>query len=429
MESKLNQSFINVYSQRLASEICDRHFAEHSHITGEQILSCFPVEQINLLIMQELFKNWNAEFEQLRSPYFDYQHQEVKQALRGFMNELSKHIRIQRSDFEPLAQQAVRLSILLLFSPYEFFLAELNRYERLEVNTLKNAFRFVRVNKHVVSSLLNQLESRFGGSIESEAARELLDRSFENMQEGPEDFEPHAEKLSKVLPISVEDIFIDSQESEEDWDREESHTPDIPADAEEGVRAPRPVEVESPEEVITEEWKEEDKPETKSAEPDTVPEPEETEEPIAEETEEETTEPEPQEAFEEYPEPEETQEAKDPTASNNLNDRYSSEQKATLHDKLASNKQEKTLAETHASKKVESIRKSITINQRFMFVNELFGGDTQKFNEAIEHLEQEEDYHAALKHINHHYARRHDWDMEGEEAQEFLAVVARRFQM
>lgn len=409
MESKLNQSFINVYSQRLASELCDAHFAGNSHITGDQILRCFPLEQINLLIMQELFRNWNAEFDQLRSPYFDYQHADVKQALRAFMNELSKHIRISRSDFEPLAQQACRLSILLIFSPYEFFLAELNRSEKIEATQLKNTFRFVRINKHVVSNLLEQLEKRYGGSITSEDARELLDRSFENMQEGPEDFEPYAEKLSKVLPISVDDIFIESQESSHRWEEEDEAYESIPEEAEPGARTPRPEEVADVEELVASPDEVEEIPVAEEEEPEPAP------EPVAEKP------------AEEEPVAEKESKQKEKQTAN-LNDRYSGEQKATLNEKLSSNKQEKSLAEAHASKKVESIRKSITINQRFMFVNELFGGNTQQFNEAIEHLEQEENYKSALKHIQHHYAQSNQWDMDGNEVQEFLSVVARRFQ-
>ena len=36
-------------------------------------------------------------------------------------------------------------------------------------------------------------------------------------------------------------------------------------------------------------------------------------------------------------------------------------------------------------KKIESIKNAITINQKFIFVNELFKGDTSQYNSFIDH--------------------------------------------
>lgn len=428
MESKLNQSFINVYSQRLAGSLCDTYFEEQQQIDGPAILKLCPLHQVNLLVMQELFKSWSLEMDQLRSPYFDYQQPEVQKALRQFMNVLSKHIAIGRAEFEPLANRAVHLSILLLFSPYEFFLAELQRVEEIKTATLQANFRFVKINRHVVDALLSCLDEDFGGEIPAHRAQELLDRSFERIDSGPEEVEEYVQQLSGLLPISVEDVFIDSPEAS---GLEEPLMPEAGLPTPEVERVPQPAAIEPP------------APEGHEASHDPGPvasEPVQQEEPLEEQVEEPSFDESRQNREEPLAEAEpdltpaqpapEDSPATEPEAdeaAGNLNDRFAGSQSLTLHEKLAGEPKGKTIADSHASKPIESIRKSITINQRFMFVNELFEGNTQQFNEAIDQVEREPDYKSALTFVTHHYATVLEWDMEAEEVQEFLVVVAKRF--
>ncbi len=89
--------------------------------------------------------------------------------------------------------------------------------------------------------------------------------------------------------------------------------------------------------------------------------------------------------------------------------------------------EQKTLADVHARKGVEGLKQSITINQRFMFVNELFEGNADEFESVISYLDNCEDKYDALDYIQANYAEPKGWDLESEEYEEFVDVIGKRF--
>lgn len=94
----------------------------------------------------------------------------------------------------------------------------------------------------------------------------------------------------------------------------------------------------------------------------------------------------------------------------------------TLHDNLV-NKEQSTLADLHRQQKIEDIRAYLTINQRFMFVNSLFDGDTVRFNEVVDHIERQESADDAIHYLHAAFS---EWDRESEEVEEFFEIVRRR---
>ncbi len=102
---------------------------------------------------------------------------------------------------------------------------------------------------------------------------------------------------------------------------------------------------------------------------------------------------------------------------------------STLHDKLSPAVRPKsTLAEMHSRKKIDSIRQNISINQKFMFIKELFNGNAEDFNKVIDSIESFNTYDMALRYLNDKYVIQNKWDMESEEVAEFLEIVIKRFQ-
>ena len=97
-----------------------------------------------------------------------------------------------------------------------------------------------------------------------------------------------------------------------------------------------------------------------------------------------------------------------------LNDRFSDGQasKPTLSDKL---------------KKGGSIRNHISLNQRFMFVKELFGGDGQMFNQALDELDRKASLAEADHYIQRDIAGKYGWPVESEAVLEFQSVLEKRF--
>ncbi|MDX5347903.1 MAG: hypothetical protein LPK19_11710, partial [Hymenobacteraceae bacterium] len=121
MNNKYNQLRLEQYSKELAKLLCDRYFSENQTINGPQLISFMPVKQVNLFVIKELMLRWNSEMANLRSPYFDFENEEVKGALVQFMNVLSRKILIKRPHFEPLLQKAINDTFVLVLDPVTTF--------------------------------------------------------------------------------------------------------------------------------------------------------------------------------------------------------------------------------------------------------------------------------------------------------------------
>ncbi len=97
-----------------------------------------------------------------------------------------------------------------------------------------------------------------------------------------------------------------------------------------------------------------------------------------------------------------------------INDRFTSQQKASL-------------AEVLQKRKIDNIKSHISINQRFMFINELFGGDINIYNSALEKVDNCQSMNEALDYLQQNYVQQHQWDMESEEVAEFMDVLAKKY--
>ncbi|GET20045.1 hypothetical protein [Prolixibacter denitrificans] len=69
-----------------------------------------------------------------------------------------------------------------------------------------------------------------------------------------------------------------------------------------------------------------------------------------------------------------------------------------------------------------SIREGISLNDRFLFVRELFGNNSDKFNEAVDKLDRAENIQEAVHFLKSNYK----WS-KTETSQKFLSLVKRRF--
>ena len=108
----------------------------------------------------------------------------------------------------------------------------------------------------------------------------------------------------------------------------------------------------------------------------------------------------------------------------NVNDQFSKEV-VSLNEKLQTD--QTTLAEEHLSKKVENIKESLSINQKFMFVNELYGGNSEEFTKVLDRIEDCSNYQEALQVLDNHSSERSSWDMESNAVKELMDLVSRRF--
>lgn len=88
----------------------------------------------------------------------------------------------------------------------------------------------------------------------------------------------------------------------------------------------------------------------------------------------------------------------------------------------AKNKESKTVADSF--QKINVIKDSLTINQKFMFTKALFEGDFEKFSEAINEIDKRKNFDDALLYLENHLVK---WDQESEEFHEFMELIEKRF--
>jgi hypothetical protein len=326
MESKLNHSFIQDYSSQYIQPITDDFFKENKIMSGQQLLGLCPVKQVNLFVAKKLFENWQQETHKLKSPYFDYEATEVKAALQTFMNTLSQHISISRTDFEPLLKQAVSDTILLIFSPYDYYVQAFNTPEKdsLTLEALRKDLRYTKINRPILEALVRRFEDEQLTEVQGEKKNQLFNEVFENLEDDPEDFDDYIRLFSETHPLSVEKLYAETES---------------PYSTQNGQH-------------------EEERP--------------------------------------------------------TLNDQFS----------VANGN---TLADLHQNKKIDSIRKHINVNQRYMFTKSLFGDNTTEFEKAIEDLDTYSSYVDAFNYLRKDFASKYRWKMDSEEVIEFLEIVAKKY--
>lgn len=316
MEDKISQQAISRYSQVYTRKILDRFYAQKQFIGGQEILTLSEVEQINLFIIQSLFKTWKNEMQKSRSVFFDYEAEAVLEAQQNLMNVLSRHIHVKREHLEPLVLQSVTQTLNDVLNPYDFFskLITSNNNE-LTLETFKEELKYLKLNKAPLLRLSQILQEQKIETISGNEAFGILDKILEDLNFTPEDIEPLLQLLSKVEPVTMEDFY------------EKKNNP---------------------------------QPQVKTAE---------------------------------------------------------------AHKEISqATKEFKTLADDF--QKINVIRESLTINQKFMFTKALFGGDFELFSETINHLDKQGSFDEAMQYLEAHLAK---WDQESEEFHEFMELIEKRF--
>ncbi len=98
-----------------------------------------------------------------------------------------------------------------------------------------------------------------------------------------------------------------------------------------------------------------------------------------------------------------------------------------LNDQLAQDSSRPTLADIHKKRKIESIKTYLSINQKFMFVNQLFDGNMDDFNKVVDFLDNCPNQAEAMDFINNNYLKKSNWKKDSAEVKEFIEVVAKKY--
>jgi len=209
MEDKINLKAVAKYSEAFATKISEAYFSKKGKINGPDILNLCQIRQVNLFVLRDLMKTWVLESQKLKSPYFNYETPEVKEALTQFQNVLSNHISISKENFLPFLIRAAHQTILLALDPYDFYSNTLDRDSKthLKVSELKNEIKYLKINGQPLERLVKQLEEKKLEIISGNEAFALLDHILEEVNFHPEDVDAYLSQFSQVIPTSVEMLY------------------------------------------------------------------------------------------------------------------------------------------------------------------------------------------------------------------------------
>jgi hypothetical protein len=209
MDEKISLESISRYSDEYTEKVLHAFFSTKSKIAGPEILSLSNIQQVNLFVVRELFKTWKEETNRLRSPYFDYDDEEVKEAFETLMDRLSNHILVDQTHFAPLFKKAVSQTLLAVFDPYDFFSMIISgQNNRLEVSSFKEEIKYLKINKAPLDRLLQKLVEQGVQEISGNEAFAILDQILEEVNFNPEDVDSFLEKFSAVVPLDVTKFYV-----------------------------------------------------------------------------------------------------------------------------------------------------------------------------------------------------------------------------
>ncbi len=100
----------------------------------------------------------------------------------------------------------------------------------------------------------------------------------------------------------------------------------------------------------------------------------------------------------------------------------STEEKVTLNDRFQQ-PQKESLADIHQKKKIVNLKTSLSLNQKFMFIQHLFEGKSSEFEQVLDQIDQ----FSTLSEAKSYLSNQFQWDIESEEAQEFFELIDKKF--
>ena len=104
-----------------------------------------------------------------------------------------------------------------------------------------------------------------------------------------------------------------------------------------------------------------------------------------------------------------------------------SEKNKSINDKFLGHAEKPTVADKLSQSPIEDLNKAIGLNQKFLFMNDLFEGENEKYKEALNTINNFSTYMEADEYINNSLKHQFKWDDESLSVQKFIDLVKRRF--
>ncbi len=94
-----------------------------------------------------------------------------------------------------------------------------------------------------------------------------------------------------------------------------------------------------------------------------------------------------------------------------------------INEVLKQEHQKKDVSAIMQSKPINNLESAIGINEKFLFIKELFNGDTETYDKTIRIINNSSNFNEAYNYLNQTFA----WDMNNNYVQKILDLIRRRF--
>ncbi len=365
----INNAYIQEYADKFTVKICDAYFSQRKYMTGPEMVQLTPSIQVNFFSIKSLFEAWQKELEKMKSnPYFDYRDNAVHEALKEFMNILSRSIKVERKDFEPLLKNAVVESIHLALDPVAYFEKEFDKKDPSQLNIyLKENKKYFKWHAELIQNIID----RAGLAHTKEAFKQALNQNFERLGDQLEPAEKLLDTLNAVIILELPKLFENPSETVSSGPVVETETA---------------VEKNSSKEEIF----------SQNLEPEN-----------------------------DHLQESVLQESSTAPLLNNSNYKVVPSEKALDPLKIWSRFETEEYSIMKGT--IKDLADSIGINQKFMFTKVLFDGNPDLLSHALKSIDQCESFGDAINLLNQRYVGELNWDQNSDELNEFLQLVFRKF--
>jgi len=350
---QLDKFTIQSYGVALSEKLTNDFFSSREIVNGEEILRFTDIEQLNFFILINLFDRWKEEINRLKSPYFNYDEEEVALALKTFVNKVSRHIAVRKEFFKPLVQKGIIDTLTYLLNPLEYIEQEFSKSDNYKISDLLEKQKFFRLYKDSFQQWMDLISAKKESTLSS---KKLID---EYKKVAPQNqmilySDPVVDKFNQLLKLN---ISVGNQQATLD-------------------KLVKPT----------------------SSEP----------------------------LLKKQTEPVQ-QNITGKVSDNLLNEKFT-KQHVTINDTLKAKTQVgNSISDRLSKSKIEDIKSSIPLNMKFLFINVLFDGKVNEYNEALGHIEQCPDFISAQKVLTEKYSKKNQWNSRQEELEEFFHIIERKF--
>ena len=111
-----------------------------------------------------------------------------------------------------------------------------------------------------------------------------------------------------------------------------------------------------------------------------------------------------------------------------LEERAEMSSKSDINEQYAEEQEDRSLSEQLKKQTITDLLAAIGLNERYLYANDLFGGDIEEFRKVIRILNDFDNESEATNYFDAELRRSYGWEEDNELAEALLLLVRRRFQ-